>query len=483
MIERRDRRRAGAGASSATAAAAALALVLVGPLGAQEPEAPLAGDEDVQRVSLREAVEIALRRSPALSEAQANVSVARSEKTSALGSFLPSLSLGYGFSDASTGRLDPTGQSITRQSWSTQLQGSLDLFDGFRRFNDMDDARQTLEARREDLRQQRFRATLDVKTAYFNAVAARERVGVEEDRVERQREQLSFVRQQIRLGRATRSDSLRSRVDLNDAQLALLNARNEARSAQFALAEAMGVERRVGPTATATLEPDTLGLSRERLLAVARERSPRVVSARRSVEAAEASVASARSSYLPSLQLSGGWAWQDADYPPRDRSWSLRLSGSLPLFNGFQRETRVARSRAQVRTSRARVRSARLSVRTDVDDAYSQLQTARAGLELARESVELSREDLRVSRQRYRLGAATILDLQAAQIALQQAQVDVIRRQFDYQVALARLESVLGTDLASLPAADGGTAGPDTSGSDTTQDPPPEPDSRASDTE
>ena len=220
----------------------------------------------------------------------------------------------------------------------------------------------------------------------------------------------------------------------------------------------------MAPREAATLQPDTLAVSRERLMEVARRQSPRVTSARRSVEAAEASVAGAKSSYLPSLQLSGGWDWQDAEYPPGDRSWSLRISGSLPLFNGFQRETQVARSRAQLETSRADVRSAELAVRTDVDDAYSQLRTARAGLDLARESVELSREDLRVSQQRYRLGAATILDLQAAQIALAQAQVDVIRRQFDYQVALARLESVIGADLASVvdaPSVEDSNATPD----------------------
>ena len=419
------------------------------PLAGQERD-PLPTDERVERITLDEAVRIAVANSPALRTSRADVTSARADRTGAIGAFLPNLSLGYGFSDASTGRLDPTGQAITRTSYTTQLQASVDLFDGLRRFNELESSEHTVEARRAELRRQRYQTSLDVKTAYFDAVAARERVNVEQARVERQREQLQFVRQQIRLGRATRSDSLRSRVDLNDAQLALLNARNEARSAQFALAEAMGVDRRVAPVEAATLEPDTLRVSRAELMRAARTSSPGVISARRSADAAEASVASSRSSYLPSLQLSGGYAWQNPEFPPKNRSWQLRISGSLPLFDGLQRETGLARSRAQAEAARARVRSAELAVRSDVDDAYSQLQTALAGLELARESVELSREDLRVTQQRYRLGAATILDLQSAQIALQQAQVDVIRRKFDYQVALARLESVLGTDIESL---------------------------------
>ena len=461
--------RRGRSVAAAVLTALAAAGLVAAPAAAQQ-EGPLPDDERVERITLDEAVRIALANSPGLRSSRADLTSARAGKTGAMGAFLPSLSLGYGFSDASTGRLDPTGQAITRTSYTTQLQASVDLFDGLRRFNEMESAGHTVDARRADLRRQRYQTSLGVKTAYYDAVAARERIDVERARVERQREQLGFVRQQIRLGRATRSDSLRSRVDLNDAQLALLNARNEARSAQFALAEAMGVDRRVAPVETATLEPDTIEVSRTALMRAARTSSPRVTAARRSAEAAESSVASARSSYLPSLQLSGGYAWQNPQFPPKNRSWQLRISGSLPLFDGLQRETQLSRSRAQAEAARAQVRTAELAVRSEVDDAYSQLQTALAGLDLAQESVELSREDLRVTRQRYRLGAATILDLQSAQIALQQAQVDVIRRQFDYQVAVARLESVLGTDVESLTGRDA-SASDDADASDAGREP------------
>ena len=448
------------GAGGALAGALGLAVLLAGADGARAQERPGDGADSIRRVTVAEAVDVALRRSPVLTQAQADVSTARSSRTGAYGAFLPDVSLGYGFSDASTGRLDPTGQAITTTSYSTQLTGSVQLFDGFRRFNELESARKTVDAREATYEQRRYETALSVKQAFYNAVAARERIEVERDRVERQRNQLGFVRQQIRLGRATRSDSLRSRVDLNDARLALLNARNDARSAQFALTQAMGVDRRVAPVQEATLEPDTLAWDRAQLLRVAERRAPRVRSAREAAEAAEASADGEVSRYLPSLSFSGGWDWQGSGFPPGNRSWSLRLNGSLPIFDGLQRETSLARARAQARSARAQQRSAWLAVRSDVDDAYSQIQTALAGLDLARESVELSREDLRVTRQRYELGAATILDLQSAQIALRQAQVDVIRRKFDFQVGVARLESLLGADLDVL-VGDRARAGPD----------------------
>lgn len=408
---------------------------------------PAAAQEEARRVTLREAVELALHNSPALTRSRADVDMARYDRLSSWGEFLPDLSLGYGYSNSSTARLDPTQQSLTRTSYTLQLGASYDLLDGFRRFSGLDASKEILEARRADYRRQRFQTVLEVKRAFLDAVARRELVRVEEERVARQEDQLEFVRQQLELGRANRSDLLRSRVDLNNARLALLRAENDARASTFQLAQAMGVRERVAPTEEASLAVDSLDVDRNRLMARALETGPRVRSARAAARAAESRVASARSSYLPDLSFRGGWAWQNDDFPPENRSWSLSLQGSYPLFNGFQRESQLWTARARAEAAHADEVAAELELRTRVDEAYSQVRSAEAAIELARQSLELAREDLRLSRERYRLGLADILDLQSAQIALRQAEVDLVQRRFDHRIGIATLESLVGTEL------------------------------------
>ncbi len=425
----------------------------------QEAEDPwealrAAAPEAVQAraVTLEEATEMALRRSPALEQARASVEVAEFDRLGAYGSFLPRLNLGYNYSNASTGRLDPTGQSITRTSWTMQLGASYDLFTGFRRMSDLRSARLGVDAEDARYHQRRYETLFLVKQAFFASVAANELVRVEEDRVRRQTDQLDFVEQRVRLGQATRADLLRSQVDLNNARLALLNAENEARTATFQLAEAVGVDEPLAPTREATLESPPLAWTRDQLLAAAEAAAPSVQTARAVTEAAEASVASSRSTYLPNLTLSGGWAWQAPEFPPADRSWAVQVSGNYPLFNGFQRESAVMRAQAQADAAQAQERATRLAIRADVDAAYGRVQSARAGVALAEQSVELSRESLRVVQERYRLGLATILDLQQAQIALRQAEVDLVNRQFDHQLGIAQLESLIGRPLWGEPA-------------------------------
>ena len=398
-------------------------------------------------ITLEEAIEMALRRNPTLDQARTNIESAEYTRLNATGSFLPNLSMSYGYSNASTGRLDPTGQGIVSTSYTVQLGGSYDLFTGLRRFADLKSARLGVKEQNARYRQTEYETVRLVKQAYFNATAARELVQVEQDRVSRQEDQLNFVEQQIELGRATRSDLLRSQVDLNNARLALLNAENNARTTSFRLTQVVGSDELLGPVAEATLEPVPFDYSREQLIEMGFQAAPSIASAVAATDAAAANVSSARSAYLPSLTFSGGWAWQNTEFPPQNRSWSLSLSGSYPIFNGFQRETAVYQAQARADLARAQERAVKLTLRSDLEAAYSTMQSAFAGIDLAERSVELSRESLRVEQERYRLGLSTILDLQLAQITLSQAEVDLISRKFDYLLALAQLEALLGSTL------------------------------------
>ena len=409
---------------------------------------PEVGAQDlVRKVTLEEALGLAERNNPNLEQSASSVEIAGYQELSAWGQFLPNLNLSYQYSDASSGRLDPTGQAITTTSYSAQLRGSVDLFRGFRRFTDLKGARLGVAASEARFREAEYTTSEGVKISYYNAVANRELVRVEEDRVQRQEDQLAFVEQQLELGRATRSDVLRSQVDLNNARVALLNTVNSARNSRYALAEAVGVTEPLEPVETAELAAERLPYDENEILSMALSGAPSLVSARSQAAADEAAVASAKSAYLPTLTFGGGWAWSNIEYPPQSRSWSLSLSGSMPLFNGFTRESQLYTARARADQSRSAERAVELELRKDLDQALGTIDAAVASIDLAAQTVELAREDLRVTQERYRLGLATILDLQAAQITLLQAEVDLIRRRFDYQLGLARLEALLGTNL------------------------------------
>ena len=62
--------------------------------------------------------------------------------------------------------------------------------------------------------------------------------------------------------------------------------------------------------------------------------------------------------------------------------------------------------------------------------------------------MQLAEEDLRVQEERYQLGVTTILDLQASQVALADAQVAAVTARQALGSAVAGLEAILGEPLA-----------------------------------
>ncbi|WP_420633884.1 TolC family protein [Candidatus Palauibacter sp.] len=403
--------------------------------------------DNVRAITVDEAVEIALRRNPTLLQAFSSIEMAEHNRLSAFGQLLPSVNMNFGYQNSSTGRIDPLGEGIVATSYSTRLTASYNLFNGWSRFTDLKGARLGVVEQNARYREVEFQVIQQVKSQYAATVAARELVSVEQRRVQRQADQLEFVRQQLELGRATRSDSLRSQVDLNNARLALLNAENNARTTTFRLTEAVGSETLVGPIAGAELAETPITFTRDELFAMADVSAPSLQSTSAAVEAAEAAVSSARSGYLPSIFIGGGWGWSNQEFPPSNRSWQFSLTGSYPLFNGFQRETQVFRARATADQARQSERAAQLNISSELDARYATAQSALAGVDLASQNVELSEESLRVVQERYRLGLATILELQDAQITLTQAEVDLVTGRFDYEVAVAAIEALLGRRL------------------------------------
>lgn len=203
------------------------------------------------------------------------------------------------------------------------------------------------------------------------------------------------------------------------------------------------------PTLPSSLEPGELALSEAQIFQMAEEASAMVRAAEASTRVAELDVKSARASYWPSLSMSSGYSWSNNEPTLNNgnTSWNLRLSGSYTIFNGFSREASVARAVNQSRVAQLQEADARLQVRELVDGALQTIRTAERAIALAEQALVVAQEDLRVVRERYRLGVATSLDLITSQIALRQADVDVVLARYDFALAKADLESLIGRAL------------------------------------
>jgi len=403
-------------------------------------------------LTLEQVVERALAASPDIVQATSSVSTASSGERLAWGAFLPTLSLSTGAGLASTERFNPTtNTSVTgsSDSYTAGLSAGIDLFTGGRRGAELKRASANSDAAEATLIERRYAVTLNAKQAYFDLAKAGELAQVAATRLQRADEGLTAAQRRLQVGTATRSDVLRAQLEQTNAKQALATARSNENTLAYALARLVGSDTPVYAKPFTQQAPRPISLSEDELMRIATEQAPAVLTATASYTASRASASAARAQYLPTLRLSGGYDWfnQDAAVTGGKLSWSTRLSLNYPLFNGFSREDNIARATAAERNAAALAADARLKARADLERTYNALKLAEEQVALSRQAVEVAREDLRVQEERYKLGMSTILDRITSQINVMDAENNEVAARYDYEIARAQLEALIGRAL------------------------------------
>jgi len=168
--------------------------------------------------------------------------------------------------------------------------------------------------------------------------------------------------------------------------------------------------------------------------------------------AAPPQVTVARAQYFPTLSAgySNGYTGLDAPWNSTSRyvnNWTLRFSVSLPIFNGFTREQQLVSADVQRDVAMAQAADTRRLVGAQLTQEIAALQTAYKQIDIAAANVAATTEDLRVQQERYRVGASTILDLLTSEASLTQAKTNLVQARFNYNIARAQLEALVGRTL------------------------------------
>lgn len=427
-------------------AAALLAAAAPAHAAAQQAAAALAPPDTT--LGLADAVAAALQVSTLTARSDAAVRTARSAERVTLGAYLPSLALQPGVSRTAALTTTP-GAEGSETSYSATLQAGYDVFTAGRRGADRRRAQADVAAAQAGDVSDRYAVVGQVKRTFYDVQRAEDlyqAAGTALVRAERDSVSV-FRRHQV--GTATRSDGLRVRLEVTTARRALLTAETNRRTAMYALGRLVGRAGAVGARREGSLDPRPLALDDSSVVSLAVGASPDVRAAQAGESAAAAALRSSRTQYLPTLRLTGGYTWVNQNLVPGAPrpGWSLGLGASYPIFNGFQREDAVTRADAQATVARVAAADARLQARAEAERLLGELRLTQEQISLAADAVEAANEDVRTQRERYEVGASTLLDVTTAEAAVADAEQALVNARYDYQLARASLETLLGREL------------------------------------
>lgn len=394
-------------------------------------------------LTLDEAVTTALKNHPLAAEAVATLLGSEARLGQARSARYPQISLTADWSRGDS-YLTALGQVKTVEVASVTVNLRQNIYDFGRTAGAVKNARGNREAAEQGVATTRADIVLRAKTAYYLLLAAGKQV-------EAARATLAVREELLRQAREFFEQGVRSKVDVARAEAAffaarsiLIRAESNRDLARVELANAMGgallVDRGVAePTDVIHPAEELAALKEEAFGAL-----PELKQLQFRKIAAEGSLGTARAGYLPFLTATAGYGYADKDIPPDGKVWTLGVSLTVPLFSGFSTAEQVREASAAVRTLDAQLQNLRLLVGREVEAAWLDEKDAVARISATEKELEAARESQSLALERYREGVGSIIETTDSQAQALNAETAHIQAVSDRNVAVARLERVIG---------------------------------------
>ncbi len=433
-----------------------LGLACATPARADEAEAPT-------RLSLSDAIAVALRTHPRLQSAEAQLAVDRAYTGRALAGFLPSLTFGgsgyYTYSNF-VPTVGNAANATTSYNFASQEQFLLQLtlnqtvYDSGRTSGQYRSAQETARSAEADRDATRAQVEGDVVDAYFGVLEANALAAISDEAIKLSEAHLAHAKSLVRAGLKPELDQLAADTQLSQAKLDQVHAANAALVALARLRTTLGLgegdivlaDEAIAPFTEESTAPD-------QVVASALAQRPELRSADHHIASARAQVTAARGDYFPLIQLQGiGEAIGTFPRPdPNQPALLYSIQGILtltqPIFSGLATYRSVQVARGQVAMAEAAREQQRRDLSLQVMTARLAVDEARAALAAATAVALQADKQLTSANNRYQGGLSTAVDVREAQNGAIRARAQAVDARYRLEVGRARLVLALGRSL------------------------------------
>ncbi len=344
--------------------------------------------------------------------------------------------------------------AIDRNSYSFSTTLNQTIFDGNGRLNTWRSARREETGAEWNLKGRQASVGAQAKQAYYELLKAIELVEVQKQAGLLSEKRLEEARARLQVGSGTRVDVLRLQVEMENAQVALLNAEESVALARAELNNIMGADisapTEIQPIAESAWEE--IGAEQEvgLVLADVDGKNPSMLAVQAGLEAAEHDLKAVQATRYPQLNGSVNYSREneifDRVYQDLDQNYrlNLRLTVSYDIFDGGIKKSNIDRSRTALE-------SARIELEREERELALAVEKTRLGhvrlakvFRIAESTVELAQQDLLAAEERYRVGTGRLLEVLDAQVGFIEARNKLVTSRYDLMTARAELLRLQG---------------------------------------
>ncbi|NOS76646.1 MAG: TolC family protein [Nitrospira sp.] len=428
-----------------------LVLFMLNPVAwaAETAGAGTPGPPAVLSLTLRGALTAAVDNNPDVQLYKERIEAAQGQVQTQLGSLLPNLA------------------GTVRQTRQTQFLGTFGLApqrtDPFSIFDGRVNASQNLfsvsliqrwRASRESLHVTEFESDsrkYDVMAsaalAYMEGLKAMAMVKMHEANQRVMEELLALVKQRQRGGVATGLDIARLDAQIASERQLASTSRYEVEHSKLTLLNLLSIPYDITLRLSDELKSDIGEIpSSHGAVEGALGARPEVQAQFTRVKASELTYSSITGERLPSLVAQGDYGLIGNRWNNTLDTYNMALLLQIPIFDGAQREGRIAEARSQLRQEALRMRTVLNQVKMEVHDALAAVTAAKEQVAIAQAGLQMATKELDLARERYAvITAASYFELTNGLTSVARGRENLVNALFQLNAARVNLARSTGS--------------------------------------
>lgn len=419
--------------------------------------ATVATGQPAPQKGLGECLRIALEHHPDIQTAQAAQDVGHQQTWEAISTALPQVNAAYSAQrrHSNAGSLTGTtlgGNTQTFNFYSTGLTFSQILFDFGQSLYGVRAAQATERSLAANVGTARETVLFDVKQGYYNLLQAERLLGVADENVRNTQKHVDLAKARFAVGVATRFDITQAEVQLVNAELSQVTARNNAAVARETFRSALGIDGELDFEIVDTLSVHDVQIDEQKAVDLAYDHRPELLSFRQQQESLDDQIKALRLSYLPTINGNATYNYTGTDYP-LNNNWTVGASANLSVFNGGLTSAEIGATKASLSQVQSQERSERHQIRLQVRQAVLNLAQATESIAVSEKGLQSSRENLAIAEGQYSAGVGNIIALSDAQLAMTTSEGNNVQALAGYHNAVAALEQATAQTFSEETAA------------------------------
>jgi outer membrane protein len=420
----------------------------------------LADTPTAQRLSVAQAIQIALEHNLQRQMSQQDVSAAQGQVGQSKSAYRPRINLSGGYYHYNDqpglvkledgmvklnnviSHVAKSGPDMGLNYYGFQIGLEQPLYTGNKLTATHKQAQAKLEQAEANLGVTDNNLILQVKTAYYNVLLCQQLEIAMDQACQSMENHRKEAEVYYKAGIVPYLDVLRAEEKLADLQQKQLLAHNSTILAQSSLNFILGVDLDTTYVLDDQIDyrplNDDLSSCQQKALA----NRPELVASEAQVEMARQAVAIIKSDYKPTVALvADGHLYEPNNQSP---SVTVGIVATMKVYDGQMTKNKIAEAEAVFKKATIGQDLLQRGIKLEVEQAYRNTRVALQSIEVAKKSLAQAEETLRTADDRYKVQLSTSVERIDAELGLTQAKTNYTKALSMYNVALAQLAQAMG---------------------------------------